>query len=262
MGVPSNYPVVEKGLNALLKDNWFSDPWKWIAVYEPEIGLFGIDYLRAVVFSYFGIEEYDFIKTEIQRALVVIDRVTEIRSIKDVTGTYRDRLYFNQGITLPDLYHLKLLAFTKGWRNGRNTGALAKAIEHLIELSPLPEIYIKCGNQLVAPARITPCDLKQSPHSLQPGDWYWWLHTMELFTRMGIVNQVPALRQQVAELKEMLAQGNGFFPVKPPARSFQNWSVHLGSALEDSWNKNRWRFDLTFRALLILKYAEMFEQDL
>lgn len=255
MGVPRDYPVVEKGLNALLKDNWNPDPWKWGAHYEPEIGLFGVDYIRAVVFSYFGIEEYDFSKTEIQQALRHVNRVTEIPSVKEITGNYRNKLYFNQGIALPDIYHLKLLAFTQGWRDSQNTSALAKALEHLIELSPIPETYIKCGSQLVAPARITPRDLKQSPHSLQPQDWFWWLHTMELFARMGIVKQIPALRQQANELKGMLAEGNGFFPVKPYARSFQNWSVYVGLALEDSWKNDRWKYDLTFRALLILKYA-------
>jgi len=160
MGVPKNYPVVEKGLNTLLKDNWNPDPWKWATNYEPEIGLFGADHIRAVVFSYFGIEEHDFIKTEIQRALGIINRVTEISSIKNITGTYQNKLYFNKGVPLPDIYHLKLLAFTKGWRNSKNISALAKALEQLIELSPLPHIYIKFGGQLIAPAGIFPQDLK------------------------------------------------------------------------------------------------------
>lgn len=257
MGVPKNYPVVEKGLNALLKDNWNPDRWKWSTVYEPEIGLFGADYVRAVVFSYFGIEEQDFIKTEIQRALGTINRVKEISSIKNVTGTYQNKLYFNKGIALPDIYHLKLLAFTKGWRNNKNNSALAKALEHLIELSPMPHIYIKCGTQLVAPAEITPRDLKKSPHSLQPKDWFWWLHTMELFARISMVKKIPVLRQQVNDLKDLLQEGDGFFPVKPYSRPFEKWSVYVGLALEDSWKNNRWKYDLTFRALLILKYAGM-----
>ncbi len=257
MGVPATSPVVEKGLNALLKDNWCPDPWKWSKVYEPEIGLFGPDNVSAVVFSYFGIEEHAFIKTEIQRTLNYVNGVMEIPSIKDITGTYQNKLYFNKGIPLPDLYNLKLLAFTKGWRNNTNTKSIVKAIEHLIELSQIPDIYIKCENQLVAPAGISPRDLKQSPRNLQPRDWFWWLHTMELFARMGIVKQIPALTQQVNHLKEILQEGNGFFPVKPYARSFQNWSVYVGLALEDSWKNNRWKYDLTFRALLILKYAGM-----
>jgi hypothetical protein len=255
MGVPKIHPVVEKGLNVLLKDNWNPDPWKWGTYYEPEIGLFGADNVRAVVFAYFGIEEHAFIKTEIQRALNYVNRVMEIPSFKDITGTYQNKLYFNKGIALPDIYNLRLLAFTKGWRNNKNTSTLAKAIEHLIELAPLPHIYIKSGGQLIAPAGIYPQDLKKSLSDFQPRDWFPWLHTAELFARMGVIKEIPALRQQVNELKAILAEGNGFFPEKPNARSFQSWSVYVGLALEDSWKNDRWKYDLTFRALLILKYA-------
>lgn len=257
MGVPESYPVVENCLNALLKDDWNPDPWKWSTVYEPEIGLFGANYVRAVVFSYFGIEGHDFIKTEIQRALETFNRVTEISSIEDIVSTHQNKLYFSRGIALPDSYHLKLLAFTKGWRNSKNSSIVAKALEKLIEFSPMPHIYIRCGSQLVAPAEITPRDLKQSPHNLQDKDWFWWLHTMELLARMGIVKQIPALIHQANDLKEILQEGDGFFPVKPHSSYFKKWSAYGGLALEDSWKNNRWKYDMSFRALLILKYADM-----
>jgi hypothetical protein len=250
--------MVENCLNALLKDNWNPDPWKWSTVYEPEIGLFGANHVRAVVFSYFGIEEHDFIKTEIQRAFETISRVTEVSSIEDITSTYRNKLHFSKGIALPDSYHLKLLAFTKGWRNSKNGITVAKALAHLIELSPMPHIYIKCGSQLVAPGEITPRDLKQSPHNLQSKEWFWWLHIMEVFARMGVVKQIPALIEQVKDLKEILQEADGFFPVKPDnSPYFTKWGAYGGLALEDSWKSNRWKYDLTFRALLILKYADM-----
>jgi len=145
MGIPRTYPVVEKGLTALRRDNWNPDRWKWSTSYQPELGLFGADNVRAVVFAYFGIEEYEFIKTEIQRALGYINQVTAISSIEDITGIYQKKLYFNREIPLPDIYNLKLLAFTKSWRNGNNIDAIARAIGRFIDLSPLPQIYIKAG---------------------------------------------------------------------------------------------------------------------
>jgi hypothetical protein len=161
MGIPVNYPVVEKGLNALLKDNWCPDPWKWSNVYEPDIGLFGADHNRAVVFTYFGVEEHDFITLETQRAYDRISGVTEIPSIDDITGIYRNKLYFNGKNILPDVYDLKLLAFTESWRNSKNTKTVAEALKYLISLSPLPQVYIKCGSQLVAPATIQTQVLKK-----------------------------------------------------------------------------------------------------
>jgi hypothetical protein len=257
MGIPKTHPVVEKGLNALLKDNWNPDPWKWGKYYQPEIGLFGADILRAVVFSYFGIEEYDFIKTEIQRALDGVKKVTEIKSFKDITGTYQKKLYFNSGIALPDIYYIRLLAFTKGWRNNNNTGVLAKALRHLVELSPIPHIYIKCQSQLIAPAMLTPQDLKKTLSDLQPIEWFAWLRTMEYFARMGVVKEIPIFSRQVNELKEILHEDNGFFPFRPSTSTFEKWNAYAGLALEDSWKNDRWKHDLTFRVLLILKYAGM-----
>ena len=80
---------------------------------------------------------------------------------------------------------------------------------------------------------------------------------MELFARMGMVKKIPVLLQQVNELKEILGEGDGFFPFKPYGHSFDKWSVYIGLALEDSWKSDRWKYDLTFRVLLILKYAGM-----
>jgi DNA-binding phage protein len=258
MGVPRNYPAVEKGLKALLKENWFFDGVGRFD-YQPEIGLFGADNMRAVVLAYYGIEEHDFSQTEIKRSLGYITKMQEITSIKDITGIYRDKLYFNKGIPLPDIYNLKLLAFTKSWRNDDNTRAIAKALENLINLSPLPVTHIKVGSQLYAPARIFPYDLKKNLGDFQLKDWFFWFHTMELFARMGVVKKIPALRQQVNELKEMLEENSGFFPIKPDPGFFVKWSCYTGLALEDSWAKERWKYDLTFRSLLILKYAGMLQ---
>ncbi|MBN2076820.1 MAG: hypothetical protein JW762_14835 [Dehalococcoidales bacterium] len=254
MAVPDTYPIVKRCLEALLKDNWNPDPWKWSTLFEPEIGLYGADNVRAVVFSYFGIEDYYFIQEEIQRTLGYVGALNTIPSIEEITGTYNKKLYY-AGTPLPDLYNLKLLAFTQSWRTDENIDKVSQAIERLIDLSPLPTIYIKMKSQLIAPARITPSDLKQSPLNLQPKEWFWWIHTMELFARMGIVKKVPSLLRQANELKGMLEEGDGIFPIRPHEGYFKAWSVYSGLALEDSWKDDRWKYDMTFRSLLILKYA-------
>ncbi len=254
MAVPKTYPVVKRGLDVLLREQWNPDRWKWSTIFEPEIGLFGADNVRAVVFSYFGIEDHDFIQTEIQRTLGYVGAINGIRSIEEITGTYRQKLYYS-GTPLPDLYNLKLLAFTQSWRNDKNFDIISSAIEKLIEFSPLPKVYIKIKNQLVAPAQIQPPDLQQSPRNLELKGWFWWVHTMELFARMGIVQKLLPLLRQINELKSMLEEGDGLFPIKPYEGYFKAWSVYSGLALENDWKKNRWQFDMTFRSLLILKYA-------
>jgi hypothetical protein len=255
MRVPKNHPVVECGLSALLEKNWNPDPWKWSTLYQPESGLFGADHVRAVVFAYFGIEEYDFIQIEIQRTLEHIKRLTDVYSQDDISGTYQNKLYFNQGIALPDLYCLKLLAFTKNWRSRKNSILVAEALARFIDLSPWPQIYIKAGSQLVAPATIFPRDLKKMPRDFRARDWFGWLHTMELFARMGIINEIPILQKQIRELKSLFQKNGGFYPTKPEPRSFTHWSVYTGLALEETWHEKRWKYDLTFRSWLILKLA-------
>ncbi|UCD08076.1 MAG: hypothetical protein JSU79_06895 [Dehalococcoidales bacterium] len=254
MAVPDTFSIVKNCLDALLRDNWNPDRWKWAAVYDPAIGLFGADNMRAVVFSYFGIEDHDFIQTEIQRTLGYVSAVRAIPSIESITGTYNKKLYYS-GTPLPDLYNLKLLAFTQSWRNEENIDIISQAIERLIDFSPLPKVYIKAKSQLVAPAQIQPPNLKQSPHDLGSKDWFWWIHTMELFARMGIVKNVSSLLQQANELKEILEERDCIFPIKPHDGYFKAWSVYSGLALEDSWKNDRWKYDMTFRSLLILKYA-------
>jgi hypothetical protein len=88
MAVPCTFPVVDKCLEELLRDHWNPDRWKWSSVFEPTIGLFGADNVRAIVFSYFGIEDHDFILTEIQRALGYVTAVKDIASIEKITRTY------------------------------------------------------------------------------------------------------------------------------------------------------------------------------
>ena len=257
MALPKNHPVVEKGLKALLGDDWNIDFMNYAKIVNPNTGMLWANQIRAVVFAYFGIEEHDFTGPEIKESLRITGGVSEISSLEDITGMSRDKLYYNTDTCLPSIYDIKLLAFTHSWRNSQNTGSLAKGIERLIDFSPVPEIYIPMGNSLAAPAQIAPNDLTRTPRRLRPDEWYWWLHTMELFARMGIASRVAVLRQHVSELKEMLAEGDGFFPVKPPNLAFTKWSTYKGLALEEDWRSRKWKHDLTFRALLILKYAGM-----
>lgn len=254
MGFPKENQIVCKGLDALLFSDWNRGKSSW-NMYYPEIGLFGDDLIRAVVFAYFRIEEHEFIRNEIDRAFDCMEKVNRIDSINEIIEKYRDKNFFKPGMALPWSYHLRLLAFTEGWKNDNNLKKLAGYIEHLIELSPFPDIYIKYRSQLIAPASIFPKDLGKGLKDFTDKDWFPWFHTFELFSRMGIVKEVPVLRRQLDELKKILNRGNGFFRIKPQDYCFNKWSVYIGLALEEDWKKDKWMYDLTFRSLLILKYS-------
>jgi len=254
MGFPKENQNVCKGLSVLLDSNWNRGASCW-NMYYPEIGLFGDDLIRAVVFSYFKIEEHEFIQKEIQKAFDCMERVNQINSVNEIIQEYKGKNAYKPGVILPWSYHLKLLAFTESWRVNNNLERLAQFMDHLIELSPFPDIYIKYRSQLIAPASIFPKDLKKSLKDFNDKDWFSWFHTFELFSRMGIVKKVPILKRQLDELKEILSQGDGFFRIKPKDYCFNKWSVYTGLALEEYWKKERWMYDLTFRSLIILKHS-------
>ena len=199
MGVPKNYSVVKRGLEALAKDDWISNDQflkksnSWINTYKPEIGMFGIDHLRAVFFAYFSIEDHEFIRIEIKRALGYINKVLEISSIDDITGIYKKKLYYK--IPLPDFHNFELLAYTKSWRNKKSIISIAKALEHLIQLSPPPLIYIKSGSTLYAPYTAVPTELfKTSLYDFKPESWVWF-RFMETISRLGVVEKIPVLKK-------------------------------------------------------------------
>jgi hypothetical protein len=260
MGMPRTFPAVARGLQALLQKNWNAGKSSWNS-WAPGAGLYGDDYIRAVVFAYYGVEDLDFIETEIESAIDRFDDVLQIRSFDEITGRHHGRLYFSKGIALPDIYHLKLLALTRCWRNGEAVDSVAKAVEHLIRLSPIPDIYVKYRSHLIAPATIFPRDLGKSLYDCGDKDWFPWLHTLELFARAGIIKRVPQLTRRACELKTMLETGDGPFRVKPADNSFRKWSVYTGLALEDDWKGEKWKYDLTFRTLLILKYADLLPEN-
>jgi len=67
---------------------------------------------------------------------------------------------------------------------------------------------------------------------------------------------VPAFLRQANELKVLLQRGNGFFNIMPYDHGFTKWQPCChGLAIEDNWKNDKWKYDLTFRSLLILKYG-------
>jgi hypothetical protein len=254
MGLSKEHDFIKRGLDALLREVWNKGGSKWNS-YIPEIGLHGEDYIRSVVYSYFGIEDYNFIQTEIHRAMEVLIKSKGIQNFDDFTGVYKNKRFYNSAIVLPEIYHLKLLAFTYQWRNEESTVKIKECIENLLKLSPIPDIYVKYKSQLIAPAMLFPRDFLKSLKDFTDRDWFPWFHTFELFARLGVVKDIPQLLSQLDELKAILKQGEGFFKIKPNDYSFNKWSVYIGLALENDWKNERWMYDLTFRSLLILKYV-------
>jgi hypothetical protein len=186
--------------------------------------------------------------------------ILNISSFDEITEDFvqggKNYKVYKKGVIFPESYHLRMLAYSDQWKNGNERLIILNGIKKLIELSPLQDVRVKHKSRWLAPAGICPsnlgidlCDLATEGWN---GNWAQWFHTFELFARMGIVKEIPELKKQAEQLKDLLDEGDGFFIHNFKEEYFNGWSIYHGLALENDWKQGRGIYDLTFRALLIL----------
>ncbi len=220
-----------------------------------EKGFGGSSMIRATVFAYAGVEKKPFVQAQIEKALSVFGAVLRPDSVEDLTEVYRGKLVFRPNVQWPSIYHLRLLAFTRGWRTTKNQKLVAEAVKRLIELSPLPDISVRNKSQLIAPASFCMHDFNPEMGLMDDAHWMMWFHRMECLARLGVVNRIPELQNQVNILVKML-DPEGYFTKQLSHPYLTKWGSYPGLMLEENWRSPERRvYDLTFRSKLILHYA-------
>lgn len=213
--------------------------------------------IRATVCAYTGLENKPFIEDQIGIALNVFKAVLAVNSIADLAENYRGKLVYKPEIVLPSIYHLRLLAFTHNWRTNAHQHLVTEAVKRLITLSPLPAIYVRNRSQLIAPATFGMQNFCSQMDLMDDAQWMMWFHRMECFSRLGVVAGIPELRQQLFTLENLL-DTKGFFTKRLMHPYFTKWGCYTGLMLESDWRTQKRRmYDLTFRTMLILHYAEV-----
>ncbi len=257
-GVNTENKAFLKALNSIRgEDTSFADSFLRVGRILDEKCLGGSYLLRAVLFAYVGMENEGFVQEQIQNSLSAFRSVLNICSFDEIADKYKDKLVFKPGVRFPCIYDLRLLAFTHTWRTDETLSMVSASINRLVELSPIPYIHVKEKSQLIAPAAVFMNDFKIELDELNDKSWFVWLHLAELISRLGVIKSLPHWSDQVDTLADMLERDNGKF-IKPLKHYyFTKWSPYTGLALENSWRNPSNRIcDLTFRSLLILKYAE------
>jgi hypothetical protein len=222
-------------------------------------GLGGSLTIRAALLAQAGQEATPHVQDEIPRALSAFRAVLQGESIRDFVEPYRGKLVYRDGVTWPSIYHVRLLAFSQGWRTPEKRRAVVEAVGRMVGWAPLPQVYLRHRSRLVAPASFALQDLNPDLMQLDDARWMIWFHRMELFARLGVVHRVPRLRAQVARLQQMLAGDK--FPKPLSHAYFRKWGAYTGLMLEKDWRRaERREFDLTFRSLLIVHYADTLER--
>ena len=258
-GLNRDHPVLSSALHALNnRDDRLHLGIGKVGKILDDLGFGGSERIRATVFAYTKMEEKTCIKQEIKKALKAFKAVREVQRISDITEEFRDRLVFKPGVIWPDIYALRLLAFTNGWRSKKNLHSICDAVLKLVELSPIPKIYVRHKSRWMAPGSFAMHNINPDMARLDDASWMRWFHRMEMFSRLGVVKEIASLENQVVLLRYMLELDGGMF-TKPLAHYFFNtWGAYSGLRLEKDWRSPKRReYDLTFRSLLILHYSNL-----
>jgi hypothetical protein len=257
-GVDPHHPILANALRALeLKTDRLKRGIGKVGDILDERGLGGSQTIRATIFAYAGVEDKPFVQDQTERALAAFKAVQSVDTLDDLLETYKGKLIYRADRLWPSLYHLRLLAFSQQWRTAQNQQLMIDSLQRLIDLSPLPTAHVRHKSQLIAPALFCMDDFKPDMSTLDDAHWLMWFHRMELLSRLGIVPALPALARQIAVLREMLAAGQGRFTKALAHSYFRKWGAYTGLMLEHDWRDPRRRiYDLTFRSMLILHYAE------
>lgn len=253
-GVDMHHPVLSRALRALKRET--DRLGRGIGTVGPildQLGFGGSLAIRAALFACAGVEDELFIKEQIALALSAFRAVLAIDTKGDLFEEYKGMWVYRQGILFPGIYHLRLLAFTHGWRTPQNRRMVVNSIKRLVSLSPLPNINIHYKSRLIAPPSFSMSDWNPDMTAMDDAHWMMWFHRMELLARLGVVHLIPELKKQAKALKEILEEGDGWFAKGLVHDYFRKWGAYTGLMLEEDWRDPRRRiYDLTFRSWLIL----------
>jgi hypothetical protein len=256
-GVESNHPVFARALIALENagDRLELGIGKVGKILD-DTGFGGSKTIQAYLFAHAGQKETAFVQEQATQAHAVFKEVLNTGSREDLYEVHNGKVVFKSGLHWPSIYHLRLLAFTSSWRTSKNKEQFIESIRHMFRLMPLPNIHIRYKSHLIAPASFSMDNFKTDIHSLTDSQWMLWFHRMELFARLGIVDRICELDEQVQALATLIKLNQGLFVKKLHHPYFKKWGSYTGLMLEKDWKHPQHRInDLTFRSILILQKA-------
>jgi hypothetical protein len=216
----------------------------------------GFEFLRSAGIARCGYEGRIDISKDIDYSLNCFFNVLNFNSIDEVVYPDKCGKYcFKKELSLwPCIYNLRILAFTRSWRMTGNIKKLADAVDHLLSFPAFDHpVYTKVNGYPKSPfgGFIRPIE------GFDPGNVKGtWFDRMELFARCGIIPYSKCLLREVDLLKKAI-DTEGICRAFIDEPFFAKWGAYSGLKLEENWSsETKKRCDITFRALLILSYAE------
>ena len=279
--VDKDTPELRKAIEAFVNiplDDWcYETRGKYVD--EFKFPASGQNLIRCACIARAGYDDIIDITPQIQLSLDSFRRVLEVDSILDISRPRKgkvsadnpDGIYytFHEYEKWPCRYHLDILAHTDSWKSEENIKMLADAITKMMR-SDKPELVNRIAvNWVGHPScplgcfpsqglKIKTTGLLPSPMSIEyrGRQEYHQMEYIEWLARCGVVPYIPRLQDAVDEIVASINE-NGICTIPVYDEIFKGWGPYAGLQLEVDWrSKVRRNCDITFRALLIMHYAE------
>ncbi len=270
--IDKDTPVLKRAMEAFAVvplDDWRYDT-RGKIIDEFKVTGHGHNLIRCACIARAGYDDVIDISPQIQLSLECFRRVLEVDSVLDITHTVRGgkQRVFNENERWPCRYHLDILAHTSSWKTEANIAMTAEAVAklmrtdrpELVNLVPASWVGYPLGALGAFPAQgltVKATCLLPSPMSIpyRGKPEVYQLEYLEWFARCGIVKYVPALREAVVDIYQSV-DDEGI--CRAPVLEIKDWGAYGGFRLEVDWkSKIRKACDVTFRALLIMQYANI-----
>ncbi|MGN1409263.1 MAG: hypothetical protein ACI4XJ_03710 [Eubacteriales bacterium] len=224
----------------------------------------GQNIIRCACIARAGYDDIIDIKPQIQLSLDSFRRVTEVDSILDVTRTIKSSRYrlFNSYEKWPCRYHFDILAHTDSWKNQKNIELLAESFKKLMRRDRPELIGVGAASWVGHELGTVGCfsegysirycigDGEKSVVNLEAVEW---------MCRCGLYPYLPALHDEVEYIGNSIDE-NGICRADIDEEALKNISTYSGLQIEKDWkSETRKMCDITFRALMILKFAGFLE---
>ncbi len=219
----------------------------------------GQNLVRCACIARAGYDDIIDIKPQIQLALDSFRRVLEVDSVLDITRIRKsggkEKRVFNDYERWPCYYLLDILAHTDSWKNDENIKMLAGSIKKLMRTDRL-ECQVGADSWVGYVLGTLGC-IKEGycVGYDKDGVHYTYLERMEWLCRLGIAPFIPQIQTEVDILSSAIDE-NGICRATVDEDQLRGISTYSGQQLEVDWKSDTRKLcDITFRALLILHYA-------
>lgn len=223
-----------------------------------EGGRGGNNAVKAGILAELGREDNALVQNEIETSISYLEKSLEYQGIDDFSVINKKGIrYYKPDVHFPGANHLNLLATTQSWRNEANYELVKKSLAHCMKIVKGKDMNImfKHKTYFIGPfnfkwnvADFNINDIQRDTYAL-----VWWLRTLYNISKIGIVKDIPELKQAYDYLLNLVETGD--ILNKQTEMSLKRFKHIL--AIENSWRKQESIYcDVMFYALITLFNAE------